>query len=99
VGLHRTWRGSRGGRPLPGDVTEAVLAFHARQRESGPAIPPAAGYQVESLTALGLDDSDEANGRHQVLFVLSTGTLGCLQYLFPFAEFYAGSRLVSVSDS
>ena len=29
--------------PLPGDVIEAVLAFHARQREPGPAMPPAAG--------------------------------------------------------
>jgi integrase len=38
--------------PLPGDVIEAVLAFHARQRESGPAMPPAAGYRAESLTAL-----------------------------------------------
>lgn len=27
------------------------------------------------------------------------GTLGSFRYLFPFAEFYAGSRLVSVSDS
>jgi len=33
-------------------VIEAVLAFHARQRESGPAMPPAAGYRAESLTAL-----------------------------------------------
>jgi hypothetical protein len=38
--------------PLPGDVIEAVLAFHARQRESGPARPPAAGYRAESLTTL-----------------------------------------------
>ena len=38
--------------PLPGDVIEAVLAFHARQRESSPAMPPAAGYRAESLTAL-----------------------------------------------
>ena len=38
--------------PLPGDVIEAVLAFHARQRGSSPAMPPAAGYRAESLTAL-----------------------------------------------
>ena len=38
--------------PLPGDVIEAVLAFHARQRASSPAMPPAAGYRAESLTAL-----------------------------------------------
>ena len=38
--------------PLPGDVIEAVLAFHARQRESSPAMPPTAGYRAESLTAL-----------------------------------------------
>jgi hypothetical protein len=36
---------------LPGDVIEAVLAFHARQREPGPAMP-SAGYRAESLTAL-----------------------------------------------
>jgi hypothetical protein len=33
-------------------VIEAVLAFHARQREPGLAMPPAAGYRAESLTAL-----------------------------------------------
>ena len=38
--------------PLPGDVIEAVLAFHARQRERGPAAPPGPGYRAESLTAL-----------------------------------------------
>jgi hypothetical protein len=38
--------------PLPGDVIETVLAFHARQREPGPAMPLAAGYRAESLTAL-----------------------------------------------
>src|ERR1019366_3016208 len=38
--------------PLPGDVIEAVLAFHARQRERSPAAPPAAGYRAESLTTL-----------------------------------------------
>src|SRR6266576_5483999 len=38
--------------PLAEDVIEAVLAFHARQRESSPAMPPAAGYRAESLTAL-----------------------------------------------
>ncbi len=38
--------------PLPGDVIEAVLAFHARQREQGPAAPPGPGYRAESLTTL-----------------------------------------------
>jgi integrase len=38
--------------PLPGDVIEAVLAFHARQRERGPAAPPGPGYRAESLTTL-----------------------------------------------
>lgn len=38
--------------PLPGDVIEAVLAFHARQREHRPESPPAAGYRAESLAAL-----------------------------------------------
>jgi len=43
--------------PLPGDVIEAVLAFHARQRERNPATPPAAGYRAESLTALFGEDA------------------------------------------
>jgi integrase len=38
--------------PLPGDVIEAVLAFHARQRERGPATLPGPGYRAESLTTL-----------------------------------------------
>jgi integrase len=38
--------------PLPGDVIESVLAFHARQRECSPVTPPAPGYRVESLTTL-----------------------------------------------
>ena len=39
--------------PLPGDVIEAVLAFHARQRhEPRPGPRPAAGYRAESLAAL-----------------------------------------------
>ena len=38
--------------PLPADVIEAVLAFHARQREHRPGSPSAAGYRAESLAAL-----------------------------------------------
>jgi hypothetical protein len=39
--------------PLPGDVIEAVLAFHARQQhEPRPGTRPAAGYRAESLAAL-----------------------------------------------
>ncbi len=38
--------------PLPGDVIEAVLAFHARQHEHRPGSAPAAGYRAESLAAL-----------------------------------------------
>jgi integrase len=38
--------------PLPGDVIEAVLAFHARQHEHRAGSPPAAGYRAESLAAL-----------------------------------------------
>ena len=50
--------------PLPGDVIEAVLAFHVRQRERGPATRPAAGIpgrepddavrQGRAVTAAGL---------------------------------------------
>ena len=38
--------------PLPADVIEAMLAFHARQHEHRPGPPPAAGYRAESLAAL-----------------------------------------------
>jgi len=38
--------------PLTQDVIEAVLAFHARRREHGPAAPPAGPYRVESLRVL-----------------------------------------------
>jgi site-specific recombinase XerD len=42
--------------PLPGDVIEAVLAFHARQHEHRPESPSAAGYRAESLAALSGQD-------------------------------------------
>jgi integrase len=38
--------------PLTQDVIEAVLAFHARRREHGPAAPPAGPYRPESLRVL-----------------------------------------------
>jgi hypothetical protein len=38
--------------PLTQDVIEAVLAFHARRRENGPAAPPAGEYRAESLRVL-----------------------------------------------
>jgi integrase len=38
--------------PLPGDVIEAVLAFHARQRRRGTAARPAPQYRAESLQVL-----------------------------------------------
>ncbi len=38
--------------PLPGDIIEAVLAFHARQRERGPGAGPAPQYRAESLRVL-----------------------------------------------
>lgn len=38
--------------PVTEDVIAAVLAFHARQREHDPAVPPAAGYRPESLQIL-----------------------------------------------
>ncbi len=38
--------------PLPGDVIEAVLAFHARQREPRPGSPPPPGYRADSLMTL-----------------------------------------------
>ena len=43
--------------PLTEDVIEAVLAFHARRREPGPAAPPAAGYRAESLRVLFGEDA------------------------------------------
>jgi integrase len=38
--------------PVTEDVIAGVLAFHARQRDRGPAGPPAAGYRAESLQVL-----------------------------------------------
>lgn len=38
--------------PVTEDVIAGVLAFHARQRESGPAAPPTPGYRSESLRVL-----------------------------------------------
>jgi len=38
--------------PLPEDVIDGVLAFHARQRDRLPPAPPAAGYRAESLQVL-----------------------------------------------
>jgi integrase len=43
--------------PVAEDVIAEVLAFHVRQRERGPAAPPAAEYSAESLRVLfGQDD-------------------------------------------
>ena len=39
------------------DVIAGVLAFHARQRDRGPAAPPAAGYRPESLRILFGEDA------------------------------------------
>ncbi len=38
--------------PLPGDVIETVLAFHARQGERGGHAAPSPGYSAESLKVL-----------------------------------------------
>jgi integrase len=38
--------------PLSSDVIEAMLAFHARQAEPRPGLPPAPGYRPESLMTL-----------------------------------------------
>ena len=38
--------------PLPADVIEAMLAFHARQHEHRLGPSPAAGYRAESLAVL-----------------------------------------------
>jgi hypothetical protein len=38
------------------DVIAGVLAFQARQRDRGPATPPAAGYRAESLRILFGED-------------------------------------------
>ena len=38
--------------PVTQDVIAGVLAFHARQRDRGPAGPPPAGYRPESLQIL-----------------------------------------------
>ncbi|HET9968773.1 MAG TPA: site-specific integrase [Streptosporangiaceae bacterium] len=38
--------------PVTEDVIAGVLAFHARQRDRGPAGPPPAGYRPESLQIL-----------------------------------------------
>jgi integrase len=44
--------------PVTADVIAGVLAFHARQRDRDPAVPPAAGYRAESLrTLFGEDES------------------------------------------
>jgi integrase len=43
--------------PLPGDVIEAVLAFHARQRRSGTGTGLAPEYRAESLQVLFGEDS------------------------------------------
>ena len=43
--------------PLTEDVIESVLAFHARQRDRGPAAPPAPGYRAESLRVLFGEDA------------------------------------------
>jgi site-specific recombinase XerD len=44
--------------PLTEEVIEGVLAFHARQRDRGPAAPPAAGYRAQSLRILFGEDSE-----------------------------------------
>jgi site-specific recombinase XerD len=38
--------------PVTEDVIAGVLAFHQRQRNRDPAVPPAAGYRAESLRTL-----------------------------------------------
>ena len=44
--------------PVTEEVIAGVLAFHARQRDRGPAAPPAVGYRAESLRVLfGEDES------------------------------------------
>jgi hypothetical protein len=43
--------------PLPGDVIETVLAFHARQRQRASVAGPSAGYRAESLKVLFGEDS------------------------------------------
>lgn len=42
--------------PVAEDVIAEVLAFHARQRDRGPAAPPAAGYRADSLRVLFGED-------------------------------------------
>ncbi|MDQ3764102.1 MAG: site-specific integrase [Actinomycetota bacterium] len=42
--------------PVTEDVVAGVLAFHARQRERGPAAPPAREYRAESLQILFGED-------------------------------------------
>jgi integrase len=44
--------------PVAEDVIAEVLAFHARQRDRGPAAPLAAGYRAESLRVLFGQDNE-----------------------------------------